>query len=100
MSTTTEAIDLVDNLVKAKIPKETAKQLVGYADKQRNKSIDRLWIALIGGFSIIIAIMLYLHGDTKTEIQKSHENTKADIQKLENSIIENRKMLIQLIQKK
>ena len=85
MSTTTEAIDLVDNLVKAKIPKETAKQLVDYADKQRDKSVDRLWLAMAILTAVVLGGFAWL---------------RSDMQKLETGINENRKLLIQLIQKK
>ena len=47
MSTTTEAIDLVDNLVKANIPKETAKQLVDYADKQKEDYATKADISML-----------------------------------------------------
>ena len=85
MSTTTEAIDLVDNLVKAKIPKATAKQLVDYAEKQRDKSVDRLWVAMAILTAVILGGFAWL---------------RADMQKLETGISENRKLLIQLIQKR
>ena len=93
MSTTTEAIEIIDGLVKAKIPKPVAAKLIDFAEKQRDKSTDRLWIAygiltaiMIGGFSALLYIMFYLHNDLKTDI-------RADIS-------ENRKLLIQIIQKR
>ena len=35
MSATTEAIEIIEELVEAKIPKSTAKKLIDYADKKR-----------------------------------------------------------------
>ena len=94
MSTTTEAIDLVDDLVKAKIPKETAKQLVAYADKQKDKAIGLQWAAI----AILATGLFTIFGILYQMSQKMA--TKEDLKKLGIGIGENRKLLIQLIQKR
>ena len=89
----TQTIAVQEILVKHKFSKREAAELLDYVDKRKDKSPDRLWIAygilsavMIGGFTALLYIMFYLHNDLKTDI-------KADIS-------ENRKLLIQLIQKK
>ena len=65
---TAELIQLIDKLVKAKIPKPTATELVDRIDKGNDGSLYWLkWIVGIG-FPILIAIVTYLHSDTKKEI--------------------------------
>ena len=55
---------MVDQLVKAKIPKKTATELVEYADKQKDKAVNLQWIAIgsllaliVGGFTLVIMLM-------------------------------------------
>ena len=92
MSATTEAIELV-KLLKPKIGEQAAAKLLDYTDRKQTgeieqlaKSIDRLWIALIGGFSIIVAIMFYLHSDTKQDMKE----IRADIKELRELILQKR----------
>ena len=100
MSTTTEAIEIIDGLVKAKIPKPVATKLLDFAEKQRDKSVDRLWIAMailgavmVGGFTALLYIMFYLHGDTKQEMKERFD-------KVETEQKEQRKLLLQILQKR
>ena len=104
MSATTEAIEIIEELVEAKIPKSTAKKLIDYADKKRGdvatkqdvenvkqnienvkQSISMLkWavgllaLVMIGGFALFYDML----SDTKEEIKG------------------NRELLIQILQKK
>ena len=78
---TTETIQLVDELVKAKIPKSTATKLVDRIDNNKSNTLeledDIKWIkndvhwlkwVVALGFPILIGIVTYLHNNTKTEI--------------------------------
>ena len=76
---TTESIQLVDKLVKAKIPKPTATELVDRIDKNIPDTLanDVHWLKWVValGFSALIALMFgivgivtYLHNDMKAEI--------------------------------
>ena len=96
MSTTTEAIELV----KPKIGEQVATKLIDYADKRRDKSIDRLWITFVGGFSIMVASMFYLHGDTKSDMQNLESRLDRRFDKLETEQKEQRKLLLQILQKR
>ena len=96
MSATTEAIDLVDNLVKAKIPKATAKQLVGYADKQRDKGIDRLWIAI----AILTAIALGGFAWLRSDMQKLESRMDKRFDNIEAEQKEQKKLLLRILKKK
>lgn len=89
MSDGTDAIRIAELLVKAKIPKETATELVGYMDRQKghlatkqdieqlDRGQDRLWRATLGGFAIIftamITVMLYLHSNTNERLNRMDE---------------------------
>ena len=95
MSATTEALELV-KLLKPKIGEQAATKLVDYADKQRDKSIDRLWLA----FGILAACFIGGYWGLSDKIDSIRQELKADIQKLDVGISENRKLLIQLIQRK
>ncbi len=79
MSTTTQAIDIVDQLVKAKIPKQTAKELIDYVDSQRGNLVTKqdvretirpIWAVMLAGFGLLLTVMLYLHSDTKAEMKE------------------------------
>ena len=102
MSTTTEAIDIIDGLVKAKIPKPVATKLVDFVDKQRDKSVDRLWIAM----AILSAIMLggfaWLRSDMRLmedRIDKRFDKIDKRFDKIETEQKEQRKLLLQVLQK-
>ena len=60
-----ETTDLIDQLVKAKIPKKTATHLLNYVDKTQNEKTDFklnviLWIMGLG-FTILFTIITALH---------------------------------------
>ena len=98
MSTTTEALELV-KLLKPKIGEQAAAKLIDFAEKQRDKSVDRLWIAFIGGFSIMVASMFYLHGDTKANMKELKTDMNKRFEKIEAEQKEQRKLLLQVLQK-
>ena len=98
MSATTEAIDLVDNLVKAKIPKTTAKQLVDYADKQKDKAVNLQWVAiaiLAAGMFAIFAILWETSQKVATkedlkEVKEELKEVRADIKEIRKIILQKR----------
>ena len=107
-----ESIQLVDELVEAKIPKSTAARLVDRIEKNEPDTLENdlkwtklendlsfikndlhwlKWIvtSLVALMLAIIGIVTYLHNDTKIEIQSIRTEMKTEI----NSKID--KMLIQ-----
>ena len=65
---------LVDDLVKAKIPRKTATELVDFIEKQQSNTLKKdiewlKWIVGIG-FTFLLTIMVYLHSDVKSNIGK------------------------------
>ena len=105
MSTATEAIELVDNLVKAKIPKETAKQLVDYADKQKSDQVSRdafnlLRVLMIGGFTISFVIMGFLFTYIDKRFDRMEAEQREQIDKIEVEQREQRKLLLRILQKR
>ncbi len=89
MSNTVEAIELV-KLLKPKIGEQAATKLVNYADNQSDKTIDRLWVVLLGGFSILITVILYLHIDIKSEMNRRFGEQKEDIKEIRELILRKR----------
>ena len=93
MSTTTEAIEIIDGLVKAKIPKPLATKLVDFSEKQRDKSIDRLWIAMGIMGTVLLTVML-----------AGFAWLRSDMQAMEDRILteqkEQKKLLLQILQKR
>ena len=97
---TTETIQLVDELVKAKIPKSTATRLVDRIDRGNLEPDNPKWInlesdvqvlkndvrwlkwAIALGFPILIGIVTYLHNNTKTEIH----SVKTEMQSMQKEI--------------
>ena len=89
-----ETIALVDNLVKAKMPKSTATQLVDFIEKNQNHELkqeiktdlmlikkDITWLRwVVGGLAVflvgMVSLTVYLHSDLKSEIKTN----KQDIQ--------------------
>ena len=89
-----ETIALVDELIKAKIPKKTATNLVDYIEKHQSQSLkvdidlirkDVNWLKwIVGiGFTFLITIMVYLHSDLKEDIKENRESIKQINQKLD-----------------
>ena len=68
MSATTEALELV-KLLKPKIGEQAATKLIDYADKQRDKSVDRLWIA----FAILVSVFIGGYFSLSSKIDKIDE---------------------------
>ena len=75
-----ETIALVDELIKAKIPKKTATQLVDYIDKSQSEKIDFklnfiLWAigGLLALFLGLASLMVYLHSDLKSDIREINQ---------------------------
>ncbi len=96
VSTTADALELV-KLLKPKIGEQTATKLLDYADKQRDKNIDRLWVVVIGGFSLLLTVIFYLHidiksqmSDTKVEMKRRFAEQKADIKEIRRLLLQKR----------
>ena len=96
---TTETIQLVDELVKAKIPKSTATKLVDRIDNNKSNTLeledDIKWIkndvhwlkwVVALGFPILIGIVTYLHNDMKAEIHSVRTEVKTEIQSVRTEI--------------
>ena len=112
MTTATQTLELVDELVKAKIPKKTATKLIDYVDNRHNGNIDerltnmdkrltnmdkRLikvetsitflkWITGIGftiTTTIATALPLYLHNNTQTDMQAMEKRSAEQMQAME-----------------
>ncbi len=78
MSATTDAIHLIDKLVKAKIPKETATELIEFTEKKAEgrtgelatKDQVKVIYTIMGiGFTALLSIMIYLHSDIKSNMK-------------------------------
>ena len=104
-----EAIALVDDLVKAKIPKKTATKLIDFVEKHQSQELkhkldkiesDINWLKwVVGlGFTLIFTIMIYLHSDTGKRIDKI-ENKVEGIETKVNSIDKKLNQVINLIKK-
>ena len=108
MSTTTQALELV-KLLKPKIGEQAATKLVDYADKQGKDrtEITWLWRVIVGGFMIAFTLLGILYSeikDTRSEIKDTRQELKAEMDKrfdkIENEQREQRKLLLQILQKK
>ena len=78
-----ETTDLIDQLVKAKIPKKTAAHLLNYVDKTQNEKTDFklnviLWIMGLG-FTILFTIITALHVYTNNRMDRM----RSDISKVQ-----------------
>ena len=77
MSATTEAIEIIEALQKSKISKQTATKLIDYVESRKGDyatkeqvNTVKLGVFLLSGFMVImISIMIYLHSDTKADMQ-------------------------------
>ena len=88
-----ETIALVDKLVRAKMPKETATALIDFVEKNQSSefkqeiekvklSIDFLkWVVGLG-FSLTFAIIIYLHSDTT----KRTDKLESKVNKIESKV--------------
>ena len=96
MSNASQTLHLVDELVKAKIPKKTATELLDYVESRKDKSINLQWVAigiLAGGLFGGLYHLSNRIDTTRTELKQEIQNVRQEIK-------ENRKLLLQLIQRK
>ena len=91
----TQTIELVDKLARAKIPKQTATELIDYVDERKDKAVNLQWVAIAILASGLIAIFGLLWG-LKTEIY----NLDKRMEKIEAGQGENRKILLQILKKR
>ena len=100
-----EAIELVDDLVKEKISKETATKLVDFIEKNQSEKISLpvparvklniiLW-ALGLAFTFLFSLIVYLHSEMNGRADKIENR----IDRLENKIDQNTKATSQINQK-
>ena len=77
---------MVDELVKARIPKPTATRLVDRIDKNMPDTLanDVHWLKWVValGFPILIGIITYLHNDMKAEIRSVRTEVKTEIRSI------------------
>ncbi len=101
MTSTTEALRLIETLQKHGIKKQAATEIIGFVERQRGELVTKQdlrteieplkqgqqwlkWImggviaVMIGGFTALLSLMLYLHSDTKGEIK----DLKTDIKEI------------------
>ena len=100
MSKASQTLHLVDELVKAKIPKKTATELLDYVESHKDKSINLQWVAigiLAGGLFGGLYHLSNRIDTTRTELKQDIKNIRTE---LKQDIKENRKLLLQLIQRK
>ena len=93
MSATTEAIEMIDALQKAKIPKQTATKLIDYVEKRKDKTVNLQWVAigiLSGGLIAIFGLLwqLSLTVATKQDMQVMETRVDKRFDKIENLIKE------------
>ncbi len=102
MTNTAEALQFIESLTKQGIKKRAATDIVNFVEKQRgdlvikqdlepiNQKLEWLkWIVGIGftiGFGLLLTVMLYLHSNTKAEINKLEEKMDQRIDRLEKKI--------------
>ena len=85
---TAESIQLVDKLVKAKIPKSTATELVDRIDKGNDSSPYWLKWIVGTGFVAMFSGMYYLHSDTKADMRELKADLKNNISEVKDDISE------------
>ncbi len=94
MSMSTEAIDIIDHLQKDGINRETAKELIDFVEKQRGDLATKQdvreiavkqdylkWITGIG-FVALLSLMIYLHSDTKAEMNRRFTKMEAEMKEI------------------
>ena len=84
---------LIDQLVKAKIPKKTATELIDYVEKRKDKSIDRLWVVMIGGFAFLSVFMALGLGWLASEIKDTRQEVKDTRQEVKQEIKDTRQAI-------
>ncbi len=102
MSTITDAIEIIDHLQTDGISRETAKELIDYVDKRRGElatkqdtreAIRPLWVVMMAGFAALLSVMIYLHSDTKAEMNRRFVEQKAEMKELKAEMKEIKELL-------
>ncbi len=126
MSTTTEALHLIETLQKHGIKKEATTELIGFVEKQRGdlatkQGLEALrqankqdlqaateplkrdinWIKWIGGvgFTALLTVMIYLHSDSKAEMKELKAEMENRLNRIEQRNTERHKEIKQLLQR-
>ncbi len=129
MSTTIEAIEIIDQLVEAKIPKETAKELISFVEKQRGDLVTKQdlraeieplkqgqqwlkWVmggvvaVMIGGFALLNqriestnAKIESVRAEMKAEVRELKAEMENRLNKMEQRNIERHRELTELLQR-
>ncbi len=109
MSSTTDAIEIIDHLQTDGISRETAKELIDYVDKRRGElateqdtreAIKPLWVVMIAGFAALLSVMIYLHSDTKAEMKELKAEIENRLSRIEQRNAERHKELKELLQRR
>ena len=97
MSATTEALELV-KLLKPKIGEQAATKLIDYADKGKERTVNLQWIAiaiLAAGLFAIFGILWQMSQKVATKEDMNQRFDKIEIEQREQ-----RKLLLQILQKR
>ena len=46
------------------------------------ESVNRLWQVTLGGFALLLTVMIYLHSDTKANMKELKTELKADMKEI------------------
>ncbi len=117
MSTTTDAIEVIDHLQTDGISRETAKELIDYVDKQRGDLVtdqslqaalrqeveplkrDVNWLKWIVGIGltaipvILLTVMIYLHSSINERLDRIEQRVEGRFEKMEADIKEIKELL-------
>ncbi len=110
MSTATDAIRFIETLQKQGVKKQVATEIVSFVESQRgdlvtkqdlepiNQRLEWLkWITggviavMIGGFTALLSLMIYLHSDTKAEMNRRFAEMNHRFEKIEQLLQRERK---------
>ena len=83
-----ETTSLIDQLIKAKIPKKTATNLLNYVEKSQSRKTDFKLNVIFWVLGIIFTLMLYLHNDSVSRMEKIENKLVSDISDLKIDIAE------------
>ena len=85
-------------LLKPEIGEQAATKLISFSEEQRDKSVDRLWIAI----GILTAFMMAGFGwlgseikDIRNEVKDTRSEIKAEMKEIRSDIKELRKLILQ-----
>ena len=62
--------------------------------------IVALLMVMLGGFALLLTVMLYLHSDTKADMKELKADIDKRFEKMETEQKEQRKLLLQILQKR